>query len=39
MEKDMAQSKASDLGIDCDDDCLAEAVLAAEEELRCFIES
>jgi hypothetical protein len=38
MEKDMPLSEASILGIDCDDDSLAEAVSAAEASLRDLIE-
>ena len=38
MEKDMPQSEASILGIDCRDDSLAEAVSAAEDYLRYLIE-
>ena len=38
MEKDMPQSEASILGIDCDDDSLAGAASDAEDSLRYFIE-
>jgi hypothetical protein len=39
MEKDMPQSEASQLGIDCDDDALAKEVSAAVDLLRDLVES